>query len=96
MDLSIELIEAIKEYYKDDEDLQTDILLWLSHLDEKQQDKLIRNCECELDSMGRCMRCGQPLEVMYYKEYHSEVNAYETLSDIYCPNCDIIGGENNG
>lgn len=34
-----------------------------------------------------CYICGHELEFYHYTEYHSEVNAYEPMCDVYCPNC---------
>lgn len=43
----------------------------------------------ELNRMNRCQNCGAKLEVMTYREYHPEVDAFEPMSDVYCPECDI-------
>lgn len=43
----------------------------------------------ELSKMGRCTKCGTKLQTMVYEEYHPEVDAFEPMSDVYCPECDI-------
>lgn len=89
MNLSSEIIEAIVEYYKDD-DMITDLLLWLIH---GNKDKLDYACEKELLKMNRCPNCGDRMETMTHLEYHDEVDATEYITELYCPTCDL---SNNG
>lgn len=77
-----ELYDALKEYYKDDEDILVDCLLYLS-------DMGVSSADDRLSDMGRCLNCGNKLEFCWHREYHSEINAYEDICDVYCPSCDI-------
>ena len=79
-----EILEALKEYYKDNINVLIDCLSYL-----KEDD--------EITDMGYCSECGAKLITISYREYHPEVDAYETLYDIACPVCDFInGGEEDG
>ena len=83
------IMEAITEYYKDDPDVVADCLVYLriyggSHMGRKAKDKI--------EDMNRCIDCGTPLEIMYYKDWHPEVGTFEEMADIYCPCCDIRHG----
>lgn len=75
-----DFIELIKEKCSNEEEY-VDCLLDLKATVDVVSD--------ELDRMGRCRNCGTKLEIMTYREYHSEVDAFEPMSDIYCPECDI-------
>ena len=90
-----EVIEAVCEYYKDDEDTLADCLVYLSSL---KVLSLAVHAEIELDNMGRCSTCGCKLETYTHQEYHTEVDEppfYETLTEVYCPNCDMPYREGN-
>lgn len=87
-----EVIEAICEYYKDDEDMAADCLLYLATL---KCLPLAVHAQIALDSMGRCPTCGSKLESYTHQVYHSEVDEplqHETVTEIYCPRCDIRTG----
>ena len=83
-----EVIEAVCEYYKDDEDALADCLVYLSSL---KCLSLAVHAQVQLDAMGRCAVCGCKLERYTHRELHTELDepCYETLTEIYCPNCDI-------
>lgn len=84
-----EIIEAIKEYYKHDEDM---IAYCLSHLYKFSNGYDECMLADELREMGRCPQCGGKLKEFTYKEYHSEIegdNKFEIMYDAYCPECDI-------
>ena len=72
-----EVLEALEEYYKNDIEILVDCLRYL-----KEDDKLY--------DLGYCAECGAKLIVCHYREYHPEVDAYENMSDLCCPNCDFI------
>ena len=79
-----EVLDALTEFYKNDTEVLIDCLRYLGENDEVYQ-------------MGYCPDCGTKLISVSYREYHSEVDAYETIYDITCPNCDFInGGEDDG
>lgn len=72
-----EVLEALEEYYKNDIEILVDCLRYL-----KEDDKVF--------DLGYCTECGAKLIEYHYREYHSEVDAYENMSDLCCPNCDFI------
>lgn len=89
-----EVIEAVLGYYKDDEDMMTDCLLYLSSL---KCWPLAVHATVALDNMNRCPTCGCKRQSYTHQEYHSEVDEppfYETVTDWYCPQCDIRSGGN--
>lgn len=82
-----EIIEAITNYYKDNEDIAADCLLYLkNHSNNHYMSDFINKT---LNEMDRCIDCGTKLEICYYKEWHPEIGVFENLADIYCPHCDI-------
>lgn len=89
-DMHDEVVEAVVEHYKGaDEDIAADCLVYLSSL---KVLPLAYTADTVLESMGRCPNCGCKLETYTHQEYHSEVDEppyYETLTEVYCPNCDM-------
>lgn len=88
-DMHDEVIEAVVEHYKDaDEDIAADCLVYLSSL---KCLPLAYTADTALESMGRCTKCGTKLERYIHRELHTELDepCYETLTDVYCPCCDI-------
>ena len=84
-----EVVEAVVEHYKDaDEDIASDCLVYLSSL---KCLPLAVYAQVQLDAMGRCSICGCKLERYTHRELHTELDepCYETLTEVYCPNCDI-------
>ena len=86
-DMSLEVIEAIEEKFKNDEEILVDCFMYL--LNTVNDNKLSFKISTALEKMDRCPYCGTKFEVMQYREYHPEVDAYEDMADMYCPNCDI-------
>lgn len=87
-----EVIEAVCECYKNDEDMAADCLLYLATL---KCLPLAVHAQVQLDAMGRCTTCGSKLESYTHQVYHPEVDEppqYETVTEIYCPRCDIRTG----
>lgn len=87
-----EVIEAVCGYYKDDEDTAADCLLYLATL---KCLPLAVHSQIQLDVMGRCTTCGSKLESYTHLVYHPEVDEppqYETVTEVYCPRCDIRTG----
>ena len=87
-----EVIEAVCEYYKNDQDTTADCLLYLATL---KCLPLAVHAQIALDSMGRCTTCGLKLESYTHLVYHPEVDEppqYEPVTEIYCPRCDIRTG----
>lgn len=87
-DMHNEVVEAVVEYYKDDDDIEADCLVYLSSL---KCLPLTYTADTALESMGRCSVCGCKLERYVHRELHTELDepCYETLTEVYCPNCDI-------
>ncbi len=88
-DMHDEVVEAVVEYYKGtDEDIAADCLVYLSSL---QCLPLAVHAQVQLDAMGRCPACGCKLDRYTHRELHTELDepCYETLTEVYCPNCDI-------
>lgn len=84
-----EVVEAVVEQYKDaDEDIAADCLVYLSGL---KCLPLAVHAQVQLDAMGRCTICGCKLERYTHRELHTELDepCYETMIEVYCPNCDI-------
>ena len=91
-DMYDEVIEAVCNYYKDDQDTASDCLLYLATL---KCLPLAVHAQIQLDAMGRCTTCGSKLESYTHQVYHPEVDEppqYETVTEIYCPRCDIRTG----
>lgn len=86
IDMFSEIIEAIEEYYKDDEILIAECMLYLAGAKWKGYSPF---CEW-LNNHGRCWHCGAKLTQRAYKEPHPEVGegVYETLYENYCPICE--------
>lgn len=72
-----EVLEALEEYYKDDIEILVDCLRYLGEDD-------------KVDDLGYCAVCGSKLIEYSFREYHSEVDAYENLCELCCPNCDFV------
>ena len=89
IDMHDEVVDAVVEYYKGaDEDIAADCLVYLSSL---KCLPLSVHAQVQLDAMGRCPVCGCKLERYIHRELHTELDepCYETLTEVYCPNCDI-------
>lgn len=89
-----EVIEAVVEYYKDDEELMAQCLAYLHSI---RVFSLACCAAIKLQDMGRCPRCGCKLGKCTHKEYHSEVDEpprYEIITEEYCPECDVKTGVN--
>ena len=83
--MKVEILEAITDYFKDDEDTMADCLIYLSEI---TPSNFSYSCIDELVKRNRCTHCGMKLVEYCYKEYHSEVNAYEDICELICPGCD--------
>ena len=87
-----EVLEAIEEYFKNDEDVLTDCWLYLESLadDKKKVNQLVVNAENKLYDMGRCPNCGSPMQTYKYLEPHTELDGcpMEEMYEKYCPDCD--------
>ena len=84
-----EVVEAVVEQYKGaDEDIAADCLVYLSSI---KVLPLVVSAMRALEDMDRCQTCGCKLKRYTYRELHTELDypCYETLTDVYCPNCDI-------
>lgn len=87
-----EVVEAIVDYYNHDQQTAVDCLLYLASLKDM---RLAYAATRELEAMERCPECGSKLESYTHLVYHLEVDEppqYETVTEIYCPQCDIRTG----
>ena len=91
-----EIIEAIQEYFKNDEEIQIDCLMCLMGLeiDKKLTNKISSMSFKRLQQMQVCPICGTKLESYSHKEIHDELEdkPIEYISELYCPNCDKMKG----
>lgn len=90
-----EIMEAVCEYYKDDDDILTDCLLHFVGLNADQahlEIGFVVSAMLKLDEMGRCNKCGEKLKTICRKEPHPELDEkpVEKLYESYCPNCEDI------
>ena len=84
-----EVIEAVEEYYKNDEDMIAYCLSYLRKFSNENDEFMLAE---ELRRIGRCPLCGGKLKEFIYKEYHPEIegdNKFEIMHDVYCPECGI-------
>ena len=92
-DMHNEVVEAVVEQYKGaDEDIAADCLVYLAQL---KNMRLAVAATRELENMNKCPRCGGMLETYTHLIYHPEVDEppqYETVTEVYCPRCDIRRG----
>lgn len=93
--MSPEVIEAVREYFKDEEDVCVDCLLFLKELrnEDDNAKRLSHYAEGELESMERCPVCGSKIEWHHYQEPHDELDGcpMEDMYEKYCPECDFPG-----
>ena len=82
-----EIIEALENYYGDDDDVTVDCMKFL-------QDKISDlNVTCAtmewFNSHERCRNCGEKLEYRVSKVVHTELDGCpsEKVIEPYCPNC---------
>ena len=84
-----EIVEAVKEYYKDEEEVVVDCLNFLGYYipSEKGGDY----CHNEVEEMGYCPVCGNKLQTQTIRSVHFELdgNPIEYSSELFCPQCDI-------
>lgn len=91
-DMCNEVVEAVLGYYDSNQDIVVDCLLYLASLKDM---RLAYAATRELEAMERCPECGSKLESYTHQVYHPEVDEppqYETVTEIYCPQCDIRTG----
>ena len=75
-----EILDALEEFYKNDEEVLVDCLRAL-----EEDDRVFE--------MGYCPNCGAKLISVNYREYHSEVDDWEELAELVCPECDFLSGD---
>lgn len=80
-----EVIEAVETHFCDEPDIMVDCMLYLMNANARVED--IHRIERWFDEHGLCPKCGTKIKYQQVKEYHSEVDAYETLYEPYCPHC---------
>lgn len=82
-----DVMEAVEFRYKHDEDAIAGIYAFLEN---NLPNRLTMPLSSWFDEHYRCCGCGAKLIIKPRKEYHDEVDSYETLYDIYCPHCDGV------
>lgn len=88
-DYGFEVIEAIKDYYKNDEEIMVGCLVYMRHT--LQDNKPLRwSLEEDITELGYCYECGEQLVTHTYMERHTELdgNPIEYVSETLCPRCD--------
>lgn len=87
-----EIIEAINMYYLQDEEMRTQIFLWLM---KNSSAKMSLLCEEEIEFLGRCIDCGAKLDYEPIATTHNELDdcTIEINYEAYCPYCDFKLGE---
>lgn len=92
-----EVIESVDFMFADVPEASVDCLLFLKELKNRPDmvEALSRRAEGELANRSRCTKCGERLQFQPYYEVHTEIDnsPVETMYEPYCPNCDIITGE---
>lgn len=58
------------------------VLLYIRELD----DRIERIVDDWLEENGYCVWCGEKLKEISYQEYHPEIDAYEVIYGLHCPN----------
>lgn len=91
-DMHDEVVDAVVDYYNHDQNTAADCLIYLASLKDM---RLAVAAIRELEAMERCSQCGCKLESYTHQVYHPEVDEppqYETVTEMYCPQCDIRTG----
>ena len=88
--MTSELLEAVHYWFEDNPEVEIDVLVFLANLgcDKLKLAMLSMRAEQELVNKDRCPRCGCPMEYETHREWHSEVEGYEPVTERYCPQCD--------
>lgn len=86
---NMEIIDGLHLAYEDDPALEAKCLAYLANMTSIQQRLLANDCAKALDDACRCRKCGQVMELHHGKEWHDEVQGYESYVEAYCPHCDI-------
>ena len=81
-----EIVEVIVDSFNDDKKLVVDILSYLykNTTADDMQEAIVDFFNAE----NVCLTCGSDMEYYEYKEYHREVDEYETMSAYLCSYCD--------
>ena len=87
--LAWEIIEAVKDYYDGTDEGEELVVAICNYLYRTStDDKMQEGCMKVLTDLNYCVTCGNKLQSYHYKEYHEEVDAYETMFSLLCPLCD--------
>lgn len=83
-----EVLDAIEDFYKTDEEIQADCILWLKQITNDVKTQV--HCDEWLDKHHRCPKCGTVLQTYNYRQPqpYQEGIVYEDMSEEFCPYCD--------
>lgn len=85
--MKYEILEALVEFYKEEQDVLVDCLLWLK--DNVEDDNMSLAVDKVLTENHLCIQCGGKMEYTEYKEIHEELefDNIETLGMEICSVC---------
>ncbi len=86
---NIDIIDGLHLAYEDDPALEAACLVFLANMTPNEQARLAWDAGKALDDACRCRKCGQVMSMHHGKEWHDEVQDYESYVEAYCPHCDI-------
>lgn len=83
-----EVLDAIESYYSNDEELQSDCVLWLSKISNNTND--MSKCDDWFEKHHSCEKCGAKKEIYHYQQPqpYQEGVVYEEMYEELCPYCD--------
>ncbi len=81
-----EIVELIVDAFNDDKQMVIDMLFYLYKTTTDDAMKL--SIIDFMNEENTCIECGSEMITYEYKEYHSEVDAYEDMTVNLCPYCD--------
>lgn len=84
----LDIVETIVDYYKDDKDLITSILMYLKSASNNKY--ICKYSDEWLEGNGYCTKCGNKMQTYSYVEKHTELdyNNEEVFYALLCPYCE--------
>jgi len=81
-----EIVDLIVDTFKDDRTLVKNMLKYL--YDTTTDDSMMASITNFFNAENICITCGSDMIYYPYREYHSEIEAYEDTGSYICPLCD--------